>query len=58
MASACLTEIGDCLADGGRLDEAANAYEEGIRLDEGGPAEIRRHKEDPARNGADVSEAI
>ncbi|MEI2781735.1 MAG: tetratricopeptide repeat protein [Candidatus Competibacter sp.] len=31
MASACLTEQGDCLLDLGRLDEAAAAYEEAIR---------------------------
>jgi len=31
MASACLTEAGDCLRDLGRLDEAALAYEENIR---------------------------
>jgi tetratricopeptide (TPR) repeat protein len=31
MASACLTERGDCLRNLGRLDEAAAAYEEGIR---------------------------
>jgi len=34
MASVCLTEIGDCLAGIGRLDAAADAYEEGIRLTE------------------------
>jgi tetratricopeptide (TPR) repeat protein len=34
MASACLTERGDCLMFLGRLDEAATAYEEAIRLDE------------------------
>lgn len=34
MASACITEQGDCLRGLGRLDEAAEAYEEGIRLDE------------------------
>ena len=34
MASVCLTEQGDCLRDLGRLDEAAAAYEEGIRRDE------------------------
>jgi predicted negative regulator of RcsB-dependent stress response len=28
MASACITEQGDCLRDLGRLDEAAAAYEE------------------------------
>ena len=31
MASACLTERGDCLRDLGRLDEAAIAYEENIQ---------------------------
>jgi tetratricopeptide (TPR) repeat protein len=31
MASACVTERGDCLRALGRLDEAAAAYEEGIR---------------------------
>ncbi len=34
MASACVTERGDCLRDLGRLDEAAAAYEEGIRRDD------------------------
>jgi tetratricopeptide (TPR) repeat protein len=34
MASACITERGDCLGDLGRFDEAAAAYEEGIRRDE------------------------
>jgi tetratricopeptide (TPR) repeat protein len=34
MASACLTEQGDCLRSLGRLDEAAAAYEESIALDE------------------------
>ena len=34
MASACLTEQGDCLCSLGRLDEAAVAYEEAIQLDE------------------------
>jgi len=34
MASASITEQGDCLRNLGRLDEAAAAYEEGIRLDE------------------------
>ena len=34
MASAVITESGDCLADLGRLDEAAAAYEESIRRDE------------------------
>ncbi len=34
MASACITEQGDCLRDLGRLDEAAAAYEEAIRRDE------------------------
>lgn len=34
MASACITERGECLWYLGRLDEAAAAYEEGIRLDE------------------------
>jgi tetratricopeptide (TPR) repeat protein len=34
MASACLTERGDCLRHLGRLDEAASAYEEAIRRDE------------------------
>lgn len=34
MASACLTDQGDCLRDLGRLDEAAAAYEESIRRDE------------------------
>ena len=33
MASACVTERGDCLLDLGRLDEAAAAYEESIRRD-------------------------
>ncbi len=31
MASVCFAEQGDCLRDLGRLDEAAAAYEEGIR---------------------------
>ncbi len=34
MASACVTEQGNCLLGLGRLDEAAAAYEEGIRRDE------------------------
>jgi tetratricopeptide (TPR) repeat protein len=34
MASACVTEKGDCLRALGRLDEAAAAYEESNRLDE------------------------
>jgi tetratricopeptide (TPR) repeat protein len=34
MASACLTEQGDCLRNLGRLDEAAAAYEESIALSE------------------------
>jgi tetratricopeptide (TPR) repeat protein len=34
MASASLTEKGDCLRDLGRLEEAAAAYEEGIEIDE------------------------
>jgi tetratricopeptide (TPR) repeat protein len=34
MASAALTDSGDCLVDLGRLDEAAAAYEEGVRRDE------------------------
>lgn len=34
MASACVTERGDCLRDLGRLDEAAAAYEESVRRDE------------------------
>ncbi|HEY6176123.1 MAG TPA: tetratricopeptide repeat protein [Kofleriaceae bacterium] len=34
MASACVTERGDCLRYLGRLDEAATVYEESIRLDE------------------------
>ena len=34
MASACVTRQGDCLSNLGRLDEAAAAYEEGIRRDE------------------------
>jgi tetratricopeptide (TPR) repeat protein len=34
MASACLTEQGECLGNLGRLNEAAAAYEEGIRRDE------------------------
>lgn len=34
MASVTLTESGDCLAALGRLDEAAAAYEEGIRSSE------------------------
>jgi tetratricopeptide (TPR) repeat protein len=33
MASACLTEQGDCLRDLGRYDAAAAAYEEAIRKD-------------------------
>lgn len=43
MASACLVEQGDCLRDMGRLDEAAAAYEEGIRH-----AEQRGHDRDVA----------
>ena len=31
MASACVTEAGDCLRDLGRLAEAAQAYEEAVR---------------------------
>jgi hypothetical protein len=31
MASVCLAERGDCLAELGQLDEAANAYEENIQ---------------------------
>ncbi len=31
MAALCITERGDCLSDLGRLDEAAAAYNEGIR---------------------------
>jgi tetratricopeptide (TPR) repeat protein len=34
MASACLTEQGDCLRSLGRLDEAAAAYEKGIAISE------------------------
>lgn len=34
MASVCLAEQGNCLLSLGRLDEAAAAYEEGIRRDE------------------------
>jgi tetratricopeptide (TPR) repeat protein len=34
MASACITEQGNCLRLLGRLDEAAAAYEEAIQLDE------------------------
>ena len=34
MASACLTEQGDCLLNLGRYDAAAAAYEEAIRKDE------------------------
>jgi tetratricopeptide (TPR) repeat protein len=34
MASACLTDQGDCLRDLGRYDAAAAAYEESIRRDE------------------------
>jgi tetratricopeptide (TPR) repeat protein len=34
MASACITEQGNCLLLLGRLDEAAAAYEEAIQLDE------------------------
>ncbi|WP_295884787.1 tetratricopeptide repeat protein [uncultured Thiohalocapsa sp.] len=34
MASACISERGECLWRLGRLDEAAAAYEEGIRRDE------------------------
>lgn len=34
MASACLTEQGDCLRGLGRLEEAATAYQEAIRRDE------------------------
>lgn len=34
MASACLTEQGDCLLGLGRLDEAEAAYEQAIDLDE------------------------
>jgi len=34
MASACITGQGDCLLDLGRLDEAAAAYEQGVRRDE------------------------
>ncbi len=36
MASVCFTEQGDCLLLLGRVDEAAAAYEEGIRRDEKG----------------------
>src|SRR5204863_8365595 len=37
MDAVCITERGDCLSDLGRLDEAAAAYEEGIRsADESG----------------------
>lgn len=34
MASACLTEKGDCLNELGRYEEAAAAYEEGIKIAE------------------------
>ncbi|MBW8875566.1 MAG: CHAT domain-containing protein [Acidobacteria bacterium] len=34
MAAVAITETGDCLSDLGRLDEAAEAYEEGIDLDQ------------------------
>lgn len=34
MASACLTEAGDCLVDLGRLDDAAACYEAAIEADE------------------------
>ena len=34
MVSVCFSEQGDCLHNLGRLDEAAAAYEEGIRRDE------------------------
>ena len=34
MASVAITETGDCLQDLGRLDEAAEAYEEGIQTRE------------------------
>ncbi len=34
MASACLTELGGCLRNLGRLDASAAAYEEAIALDE------------------------
>jgi tetratricopeptide (TPR) repeat protein len=34
LASVCIAEQGDCLRDLGRLDEAAAAYKECIRLDE------------------------
>lgn len=34
MASVMLTESGDCLRDLGRLDEAAEAYKEGVRCTE------------------------
>jgi tetratricopeptide (TPR) repeat protein len=34
MASACLTDRADALTALGRLDEAAEAYEEAIKLDE------------------------
>lgn len=34
MASACLTQMGDCYSDAGRFDEAAKAYQESIEIDE------------------------
>jgi tetratricopeptide (TPR) repeat protein len=34
MVSACVSRQGDCLRDLGRLDDAAKAYEEGIRREE------------------------
>ncbi|MDX1999925.1 MAG: tetratricopeptide repeat protein [Thermoanaerobaculia bacterium] len=39
MASVCVTEQGDCFRNLGRLEEAAAAYEEGIRRDEESGAE-------------------
>ncbi|HEY4640470.1 MAG TPA: tetratricopeptide repeat protein [Thermoanaerobaculia bacterium] len=39
MASACITERGDCLRDLGRLEDAASAYEEAIARDEEDKAE-------------------
>lgn len=41
MASASITEAGDCLQDLGRLDEAAAAYDRAIQLDEA--QQGRRH---------------
>ncbi len=46
MAAVCLTASGDCLRDLGRLEEAATAYEETIRLDEqrGDPRDVAATK--------------